>query len=122
MFRCSPIWFLFDLLRGRKWHNWIVVDSVTNERLQGVKVRMVTHNGQVEETATDFNGYFEAIVFVSCDDFTSGGKNCTDFTAEFEIENYQSLKIDEYYYDLSDTEFIGEKPNDTLVIKLDPRD
>lgn len=97
--------------------NGVVQDLISGERLQNVVVKMTSSQGNKTDT-TNTNGYFNVVKNFSC-----GLDNCHDnFQIIFIKSGYDTLRIDQDFYNSSLAEYVNEEKRDTLIIKLKPED
>jgi hypothetical protein len=96
---------------GETGMDGIVQDSVTSERLAGVKIEMISNYKQIN-VLTDSTGWFFAKHTYSC-----GIIKCDEsFSIRFEKDDYELLELDENYY--SDTAYVDSRNRDSIIVKL----
>ena len=92
----------------------IVIDNITEERISGVLVKLQVDNGHYEEDTTDEAGYFNVVEVENC-----GIVPCPDdFTITLEKNGYQTLIINEAYYNSELAEWVNESMKDSLIVRL----
>jgi hypothetical protein len=96
---------------GETGMDGIVQDSVTGERLSGVKVEMISNYKHIN-VMTDSTGWFFTKHSYSC-----GIKKCDEsFSIKFEKDKYDLLELDENYY--SATAYVDSRNKDSIIVKL----
>lgn len=94
----------------------VVIDGVTGERLKDVAIKMTSEQRDKEDISTT-NGYFSVLASYSC-----GIAKCeSNPRITFTKEGYETLEINEGYYNSENAEYLNQEKKDTLIFKMSPK-
>ncbi|KRD06489.1 hypothetical protein ASE21_20250 [Flavobacterium sp. Root901] len=82
----------------------VVIDAISGERLKDVTVKMTSEQGDKEDISS-VNGYFSIILGYGCGIAKCEGNPQITFTKE----GYNTLEINESYYDSKSAQYLNQE-------------